>query len=61
MIYFLQASHNRELPPIIFGLISLLSGVLALHLPETRGAPLQQTPMQGETFVRENACFGRFV
>merc|ERR1712128_138120 len=44
-------------PIVIFGLTSLVAGVLVLLLPETRNCNLPDTIMEGEAFSRENGGF----
>ena len=45
---------SLSLPFIIFGILSILAGLLALLLPETLNHPLPETLEEGETFV----CMG---
>ena len=40
----------RHLPVILFGVTSILAGLLALLLPETRGKSLPYSVEQGEVF-----------
>lgn len=43
------------LPPLIFGIISLIGGILTFFLPETRGFPLPETLEDGEKFGKKEA------
>ena len=52
----LQAKINRTLPLLVFGICSIISGIMSLMLPETRGEPLKQTVEEGEMFVERNLC-----
>ena len=45
---------------MIFGIIATLAGIAVLTMPETRGAPLLQTPDEGEAFIRDYSCFARY-
>ena len=38
----------KNLPGLLFGLLSLLAAVLSLCLPETKDVPLAQTIAEGE-------------
>ncbi|CAH1799083.1 unnamed protein product [Owenia fusiformis] len=52
---------NRVLPYLVLGIVSLISGVLVLFLPETRGMSLPETIEEGEQFgqgQRFFACTG---
>uniref|UniRef100_T1JLE8 Major facilitator superfamily (MFS) profile domain-containing protein n=1 Tax=Strigamia maritima TaxID=126957 RepID=T1JLE8_STRMM len=46
----LLADVNRALPLVVFGIAAVLAGILALFLPETRGANLPDTLEEGEQF-----------
>lgn len=43
-------SFNPKLPSVVFAIIALISGFLALFLPETLGEPMPQSIQDGETF-----------
>jgi hypothetical protein len=55
-----QDSFDKRIPSVIFGAIAVVSGLLALLLPETLNQPLPQTLEDGEKFGRGdtalNAC-----
>ncbi|XP_070568254.1 organic cation transporter protein-like [Ptychodera flava] len=43
---------------LIFGLLSVIAGILTLPLPETRGQKLPETMMEGEIFGRKRKPSG---
>ena len=44
---------NKTLPLVIFGVMGLMAGVLALWLPETLYSPMPQTAEQAETWEED--------
>lgn len=50
-------SFDPKIPAIVFGIISILSGLLCLILPETMGKPMPQTLSDGENFGKGDTCF----
>ncbi|XP_059474106.1 organic cation transporter protein [Neocloeon triangulifer] len=56
-------SFDKTLPTFIFASLALISGALALLLPETLGKPMPQTLEEGEQFGKGDtacsSCFGR--
>lgn len=50
-------SFNPKVPPIVFGFIALVSGFLALYLPETADQPMPETLEDGENFGLGDTCF----
>jgi len=44
----MQSYTWQNLPGLLFGLLSLLAGVMSLCLPETKDVPLAQTIDEGE-------------
>ncbi|CAH1774990.1 unnamed protein product [Owenia fusiformis] len=53
----LLSDVSRVLPLILLGIVSLVSGLLALFLPETKGKPLPETIEDGEQFGQDHKCF----
>ena len=53
-LYILQVVVHVYLPSILYATIALVSAVLILWLPETRGKNLVQTLDEGETFTKIN-------
>ena len=53
-IVLLLENYWTPLPLIVFGICSILAGLLTLMLPETRKRPLPETLQDGETF--EGMC-----
>lgn len=55
-------SFDPTIPAVIFGVISLLSGLWVLLLPETMGQPMPQSIADGELFGKGDtafaSCFG---
>lgn len=56
-IIMLLDSFNPKVPPTVFGFIALLSGFLALYLPETMDQPMPETLEDGENFGKGDTCF----
>lgn len=52
-------SFNPKVPPTVFGCIALVSGFLALYLPETMNQPMPETLEDGENFGKGDTCFSR--
>lgn len=50
-------SFNPKLPSVVFAVIALVSGFLALFLPETLGEPMPQSIEDGEYFKVDDTCF----
>uniref|UniRef100_A0A6M2DLM1 Putative synaptic vesicle transporter sv2 major facilitator superfamily n=1 Tax=Xenopsylla cheopis TaxID=163159 RepID=A0A6M2DLM1_XENCH len=50
-------SFDPTIPAVIFGVISLVSGLLCLILPETTGQPMPQSLNDGERFGVGDTCF----
>ncbi len=51
-IFCVQGAFNAQLPTIVMGSISLMSGFLVFLLPETRGVPLPFTIREVEEIVK---------
>ncbi|XP_077976897.1 organic cation transporter protein-like isoform X2 [Glandiceps talaboti] len=49
----LMADLWAKLPPLVFGVASIIAGVLILPLPETRGINLPETLEEGEQFGKK--------
>ena len=49
-VILLLSDYWQPLPVLIFGITSIVAGLLILLLPETRGAQLPETLEEGETF-----------
>ena len=47
---------NPTLPLLLFGIGSVVSGIIALILPETKGEALKQTVEEGEMFMKKQFC-----
>ena len=47
-----QSYYGRSIPIIIYGVMSIIAGLLALLLPETKGQNLPETLEDGENFGR---------
>ena len=45
---------NIALPLLIFGITSLVGGVICFLLPETKDHNLKQTIQDGEVFMKQN-------
>lgn len=54
---FLLDSLDPKVPAVLFGLIALLAGFLALYLPETLNQPMPETIEDGENFGKGDTCF----
>ncbi|GFG35119.1 hypothetical protein Cfor_09607 [Coptotermes formosanus] len=50
-------SFDKRLPSVIFGVIAVISGLLALVLPETLNRPMPQTLEDGEKFGQGDTAF----
>lgn len=48
---------SPKIPAMIFGVISVISGLMTLFLPETMGQPMPQTIQDGENFGVGDTCF----
>jgi len=46
-----QSYTWKNLPGLLFGMLSLFAGILSLCLPETKKVPLTQTMDEGEKFA----------
>lgn len=49
-VFLFQKKVYRPLPMIIFGIASIISGILALALPETHNQQLPETLEEAESF-----------
>lgn len=49
-------SLNPKIPAIIFGAVSVVSGLLVTLLPETNGQPMPETLEDGESFGKGDTC-----
>lgn len=56
-LIFLLDSLDARMPSTLFGLIALVSGFLALYLPETLNQPMPETIEDGENFGKNDTCF----
>lgn len=54
---FLLDSLNPKVPAILFGFIALVSGFLALYLPETANQSMPESIEDGENFGIGDTCF----
>ncbi|XP_014472192.1 PREDICTED: organic cation transporter protein [Dinoponera quadriceps] len=54
---FLLDSLDPKVPAVLFGLIALLAGFLALYLPETLNQPMPESIEDGENFGKGDTCF----
>ncbi|EZA48635.1 hypothetical protein DMN91_001367 [Ooceraea biroi] len=54
---FLLDSLNPRVPAVLFGLVALVAGYLALYLPETVNQPMPETIEDGENFGKGDTCF----
>lgn len=50
-------SFDPKVPAIIFGVVSLISGIWVLFLPETNGQPMPESLEDGENFGKNDTCF----
>lgn len=50
-------SFDPKIPAIIFGIVSLLSGLWVLLLPETNGQVMPESIEDGENFGKGDTCF----
>lgn len=50
-------SLNPKIPAIIFGAVSVLSGLWVVMLPETNGQPMPESLEDGENFGKGDTCF----
>lgn len=55
-LIMLLDSLNPKIPAILFGFIALISGFLALYLPETVNQPMPETIEDGENFGKGDTC-----
>ncbi|XP_066591971.1 organic cation transporter protein [Prorops nasuta] len=56
-LIMLLDSLNPKVPATIFGFIALISGFLALYLPETVNQPMPESIEDGENFGKGDTCF----
>ena len=56
-LIMLLDSFNPKVPPTVFGFIALVSGFMALYLPETMNQPMPETLEDGENFGKGDTCF----
>ena len=56
-LILLLDSFNPKVPSTVFGLIALVSGFLALYLPETMNQPMPETLEDGENFGKGDTAF----
>ncbi|XP_032687664.1 organic cation transporter protein isoform X2 [Odontomachus brunneus] len=52
---FLLDSLNPKVPAVLFGVVALVAGFLALYLPETLNQPMPESIEDGENFGRTNS------
>lgn len=50
-------SFNPKIPAIVFGVVSLISGIWVLLLPETNGQAMPESIEDGELFGKGDTCF----
>lgn len=50
-------SFDPKIPAIVFGVVSLISGLWVLFLPETNGQPMPESIEDGESFGRGDTFF----
>lgn len=50
-------SFNPKIPAIVFGVVSLISGLWVLMLPETNNQPMPESIEDGENFGKGDTCF----
>lgn len=50
-------SFDPKIPAIIFGVVSLVSGIWVLLLPETNGQQMPESIEDGESFGKGDTCF----
>ena len=50
-------SFDPKIPAIVFGVVSLISGIWVLLLPETNGQPMPESIEDGENFGKGDTCF----
>lgn len=50
-------SFDPKIPAFIFGVVSLISGLWVLFLPETNGQPMPESIEDGENFGKGDTCF----
>lgn len=48
---------DPKIPAIIFGAVSLISGLWVMFLPETNGQPMPESIEDGESFGVGDNCF----
>lgn len=56
-LIFLLDSLNPKVPAVLFGLVALMAGFLALYLPETLNQPMPESIEDGENFGKGDTCF----
>lgn len=54
---FLLDSLNPKVPAVLFGVVALVAGFLALYLPETLNQPMPESIEDGENFGKGDTCF----
>lgn len=50
-------SFNPKIPAIVFGVVSVISGLWVLMLPETNGRSMPESIEDGENFGKGDTCF----
>lgn len=50
-------SFDPKIPAIVFGVVSLISGIWVMMLPETNGQPMPESIEDGENFGKGDTCF----
>lgn len=56
-LIMLLDSFDPRVPAVVFGFLALVSGFLALYLPETLNQPMPESLEDGETFGVGDTCF----
>ena len=59
IIGFFDGRGHPEIPMLVFGVVSLVSGTLTAFLPETLNKVLPETLEQADEFGRPKCCGGR--
>jgi OCT family organic cation transporter-like MFS transporter 16 len=57
LISLVGSTLDPKIPAIIFGAVSLISGIWVLFLPETNGQPMPESIEDGENFGKGDTCF----